>query len=247
MKAGITQKNTESYHHLYAGRFRGAAFEALNKARIVRSLVKDAGIKPGARVLDVGFGWGTALEVLRRDGFQTYGVEITPHAVAAARTHQPSSLLLVADAPHLPFPDSYFDVVICSHVLEHLADDRAAIAEFVRVLRSPGWAVVGVPGPGMTAHPLHFRNYDLTSLAEVVSPMRVVKAERRTGALYKLAGRAAVEANENGQATAAPGRVRTLARPMANATLRLLAPLDDFLAKRDPRPEEVWVLARKDR
>jgi ubiquinone/menaquinone biosynthesis C-methylase UbiE len=245
MKAAIAQQNTESYHHLYAGRYRGAAFEAMNKARIVRSLVKSAGIKPGARVLDVGFGWGTALEVLRRAGFETYGVEITPHAVAAASRRLPTSVLLVADAPHLPFPDGYFDVVVCSHVLEHLADDRSAIAEFARVLRSPGWAVVGVPGPGMTAHPLHFRNYDLNSLTEVVAPMRVVKAEQRTGALYKLAGRAAVEANENGQANAAPGRVRTMARPIANAALRMLAPIDDFLAKRDEQPEEVWALAIK--
>jgi ubiquinone/menaquinone biosynthesis C-methylase UbiE len=245
MRAGITQQNTESYHQLYAGRNRGAAFEALNKARIVRSLVKDAGINPGARVLDVGFGWGTALGGLRREGFQTYGVEITPQAVVAARKRLPSSVLLVADAPHLPFRDSYFDLVICSHVLEHLADDRAAIAEFVRVLRSPGWSVVGVPGPGMTAHPLHFRNYDLTSLAAVLAPMRVVRAEQRTGALYKLAGRAAVEANENGQASASPGLMRRVARPIANAALRVIAPIDDLLAKRDERPEEVWALAIK--
>jgi SAM-dependent methyltransferase len=245
MKATVAEQNTEGYHSLYAGRYRGGAFEALNKARIVRSLVKDAGIKSGARVLDVGFGWGTALDGLRREGFRTYGVEITPHAVVAARKRLPSSVLLVADAPRLPFRDSYFDLVICSHVLEHLADDRAAIAEFIRVLRSPGWAVVGVPGPGMTAHPLHFRNYDLTSLAAVVAPMRVVKAEQRTGALYKLAGRAAVEANENVQANASPGLIRRVARPIANAALRVIAPLDDLLAKRDELPEEVWTLAIK--
>jgi 2-polyprenyl-3-methyl-5-hydroxy-6-metoxy-1,4-benzoquinol methylase len=241
----IKQQNVESYHELYAGRHRGAAFEAVNKARIVCSLVGDAGIRPGARVLDVGFGWGTALEVLQRQGYHTHGVEITPRAVAAARGLLPSSILLVSDATALPFPDSYFDVVVCSHVLEHLADDRAAIAELIRVLRSPGWAVIGVPGPGMASHPLHFRNYDLTSLAEVVAPLRVVKAQQRTGALYKLAGRAAVEANENGRISASSGRMRTLARPIANAALRMLAPIDDLLAKRDERPEEVWTLAIK--
>jgi hypothetical protein len=97
----------------------------------------------------------------------------------------------------------------------------------------------------MTAHPLHFRNYDLTSLAAVLAPMRVVRAEQRTGALYKLAGRAAVEANENGQASASPGLMRRVARPIANAALRVIAPIDDLLAKRDERPEEVWALAIK--
>ena len=38
-----------------------------------------------------------------------------------------------------------FDAVICSHVLEHVADDRAALPRCWRVLRPGGWAVVLVP------------------------------------------------------------------------------------------------------
>jgi hypothetical protein len=39
--------------------------------------------------------------------------------------------------------------------------------------------------------------------------------------------------------------MRTLARPIVNAALRMLAPIDDFLASRDAKPEEVWTLAIK--
>lgn len=44
----------------------------------------------------------------------------------------------------LDLPDGSFDVVICSHVLEHV-DDRAALAEMHRVLRSGGKAILMVP------------------------------------------------------------------------------------------------------
>jgi len=245
LTADLKQQNTDSYDLLYSGRYRGDAFEALNKARIVSSLVRAAGVAPGARVLDVGFGWGTALEMLDRQGFQTFGVEITPHAIAAARTLLPQSVLVVAEATDLPFPYGYFDVLVCSHVLEHLPQDSAAIAELCRVLKPGGWAVLGVPGPGMTDHPLHFRNYDSASLGAAASPLEVVKTLQRGGLIYKLAGRAAVEAGGSGDGDRKPSRVRNLARPAFNAALRALAPVDDWLASSDARPEEVWVLARK--
>jgi SAM-dependent methyltransferase len=50
-----------------------------------------------------------------------------------------------ADLMDLPFGPGSFDVVLCSHVLEHVADDRRAIGELRRVLRPGGFAAVLVP------------------------------------------------------------------------------------------------------
>jgi SAM-dependent methyltransferase len=50
-----------------------------------------------------------------------------------------------ADLRALPFPDGSFDRVIASEVLEHIADDRSAIAELARVLKPGGRAAVTVP------------------------------------------------------------------------------------------------------
>ena len=44
-----------------------------------------------------------------------------------------------------PLPDAAMDGLISSHVLEHIADDRAALAELARVVRPGGWAIVMVP------------------------------------------------------------------------------------------------------
>lgn len=49
------------------------------------------------------------------------------------------------DVTHLPHRDESFDVVYCSHVLEHVPDDRRAMREMARVLRPTGWAMVLVP------------------------------------------------------------------------------------------------------
>jgi SAM-dependent methyltransferase len=45
----------------------------------------------------------------------------------------------------LPFEDASFDAIICNHVLEHVTDDRKALAELRRVLTPGGWALLQVP------------------------------------------------------------------------------------------------------
>jgi len=50
-----------------------------------------------------------------------------------------------ADLSGLPLPDGRFDAAVACHVLEHVDDDRAAMAELARVLRPGGLAVVMVP------------------------------------------------------------------------------------------------------
>ena len=49
------------------------------------------------------------------------------------------------DLTRLPYPDNYFDIVIANHVLEHIPDDRKAMKEIFRVLKSPGTAILQVP------------------------------------------------------------------------------------------------------
>jgi SAM-dependent methyltransferase len=49
------------------------------------------------------------------------------------------------DITDIQYPDESFDVIYCSHILEHVPDDRRAIREFHRVLRQDGWAMLLVP------------------------------------------------------------------------------------------------------
>jgi SAM-dependent methyltransferase len=49
------------------------------------------------------------------------------------------------DITRMDLPDASFDALFCSHVLEHIPDDRAAMRELRRVLRPGGWAVLQTP------------------------------------------------------------------------------------------------------
>jgi SAM-dependent methyltransferase len=68
-----------------------------------------------------------------------------------------------ADLTDLPFGDDSFDLIVCSHVLEHIPEDRRAIAELHRVLQPGGTAIVQVP-----IHPIEttIEDVSVTSPAE---------------------------------------------------------------------------------
>lgn len=52
---------------------------------------------------------------------------------------------LRSDITALPFADASFDLVICSHVLEHVQEEHEALLELRRVLRDEGHALILVP------------------------------------------------------------------------------------------------------
>jgi hypothetical protein len=49
------------------------------------------------------------------------------------------------DITNIEYPAESFDVIYCSHVLEHVLDDKKAMREFHRTLKRDGWAVLNVP------------------------------------------------------------------------------------------------------
>ena len=92
------------------------------------------------RVLHIAPERGLQARIQRLDGV-TYRSADLDSPLAAERM----------DVAALRFPDGSFDLAICSHVLEHVDDDRQAMGELHRVLRPGGRALVMVPvGEGRT-------------------------------------------------------------------------------------------------
>ena len=56
-----------------------------------------------------------------------------------------SNAMVHMDISNIQFPDASFDVIYCSHVLEHVLDDRLAMQELRRVIKQDGWAAIIVP------------------------------------------------------------------------------------------------------
>ncbi len=115
---------------VYAG---WRALGAAGKAEHVIALCDQAGIRPKS-TLEVGCGDGALLCELRRRGFGGYlaGVEITPAAVAIARKRAEIDAVELYDGSHLALAPGAFDLGILSHVLEHVPDPAALLAEVAR-------------------------------------------------------------------------------------------------------------------
>lgn len=97
----------------------------------------------GRRILDVGCGMGMYVARLRQFSDDVYGVDIDPDKVAEASVWLPN--LQVSPAEELPFDDATFDVILLNEVIEHVDDDRRAIAEAYRVLAPGGHIVIYAP------------------------------------------------------------------------------------------------------
>ena len=57
----------------------------------------------------------------------------------------PAKAMVRLDATDIQFPDESFNVVYCSHVLEHVPEDRKAMSELYRVLKPGCWGILDVP------------------------------------------------------------------------------------------------------
>jgi SAM-dependent methyltransferase len=115
------------------------------------------GLRPGDRLLDLGCGFGRhAFEALRRGARvvacdmavpELEQVSATAFAMKEAGEIAPtlSCTSVAGDGTKLPFADASFDRIIASEVMEHVPDDAAALAEFIRVLRPGGTIAITVP------------------------------------------------------------------------------------------------------
>ena len=105
-------------------------------------------IKPSAKVLDVGCGFGQSIEIVNRHLRPAYIVavdvdsQVLPAVKASASRVDCKALVSRADAKHLPFSDEAFDVILCHQLVHHVGNQQALLAELYRVLKVGGTILV---------------------------------------------------------------------------------------------------------
>jgi ubiquinone/menaquinone biosynthesis C-methylase UbiE len=164
-------------------RFR-VRYDCRQRRYAVRDMLERLGVRLHERtILDIGFGSGDLLFLAERS-CRICGVEVSQSAIHAARAiaersgYRDHDFRDASEDGTLPYPGGFFDVVICSHVLEHVPDDRVTLAEIRRVLRPSGHALLFVPIEPEGFDPKHRRLYGIGSLADRVraaglEPVRV--------------------------------------------------------------------------
>ena len=109
-----------------------------------RQALMRAGLKPGMQVVDVGMGTGlVSSEILRITGEPERLVGVDPSPGMMAQSHLPAAVrCLEGTAECMPLPNASADFIVMGYALRHIADLAAAFAEFRRVLKPGGRALV---------------------------------------------------------------------------------------------------------
>ncbi len=171
----MSNKFTEDYYIKYQHANPVRKFLSRKMARYPKQLFQLMDSVRNGSVLDIGCGVGGLLERIRNTGrsYNYFGIDIgqftdLPDFINFAR----------ADGQHLPFRDESFDMVLLSHVIEHLHDPYPMIMEAYRILKPGGAIYLETPGPrimyfpfGLSFYddPTHVRPYTKKSLGKVLS------------------------------------------------------------------------------
>lgn len=157
----LNQDFKEAYNQFYINndnewRLMSAKAKAAHIFEVCKNL------KP-KKVLEVGAGDGSILHFLNEAHFgeELYAVEIAESGVDQIRNRNLERLVDVQqfDGYTLPFPDKSFDLIVLSHVLEHVEHERILLRELKRVAN---YIVIEVPKDyryGVDHRMAHFLNY----------------------------------------------------------------------------------------
>ena len=142
-------KSSEGYAHQQAAHST-AYFDRL------LGVIGNVLTQPNLHLLEVGAGSATAMRTFldTNPSARAVAIELSPVSIRAA-TRPGSSLRAVAgNALQLPFRERSFDAVVAFEVIEHLPDVALALEEMLRVVRRPGYIIIGLPNHSSLWTPL---------------------------------------------------------------------------------------------
>jgi 2-polyprenyl-3-methyl-5-hydroxy-6-metoxy-1,4-benzoquinol methylase len=112
--------------------------------RTEKSLSDRIPFRPGGVLLDYGCGSGWFAAQMRDRGWDAFGMDVSPHSVAATRWHF-GLRAIQGTLPHPEVPPGALDAVTLRAVLEHVHHPQRLVRAVFEALRPGGWLFVSVP------------------------------------------------------------------------------------------------------
>ncbi len=100
--------------------------------------------KQNLRILDVGCGEGQVSSSFAENN-KCYGVDISEVSLDAAKKKNIKTYCVNLENEKLPFESNYFDIIICSEVIEHICNSDNLLHEINRVLKMRGHFILTFP------------------------------------------------------------------------------------------------------
>ncbi|MEG3170314.1 methyltransferase domain-containing protein [Sphingomonas sp. LB3N6] len=121
------------------GRIVGQAMRVANR-RPTRLAIDALGVRKGDVALDLGCGTGDAIRALSAAAGcgHVYGLDHSPDMLDAAGRRHPAATVFRASFTEIPLPEASVDRILAANVAYFWHDDRAVLAELMRVLRPSG-------------------------------------------------------------------------------------------------------------
>lgn len=127
--------------------------------------IKDE-LKRPLTILDVGCGDGIVTEYIFKivgEEDKLIGVDYDPVRLKRLSDRMKTIVTIEGNILDLPIPDNSIDIINIHHVLEHIPEEKKAITELKRVLKSDGYLIIGVPNEGgilgKILRTIHWRQY----------------------------------------------------------------------------------------
>ncbi|MCK5176173.1 MAG: methyltransferase domain-containing protein [Candidatus Aenigmarchaeota archaeon] len=113
----------------------------------INSIAKLIPLTEKLNVLDAGCGEGHLIEKMHdiNKNNNYYGIDITKIALKNAKKRCTYANLKCTDLRNIDYDNSFFDIVVCTEVLEHIKDYEIVIKEISRLVKKKGRLIVTFP------------------------------------------------------------------------------------------------------
>ncbi len=110
------------------------------------NIIKEVSNQKGKKILDAGCGEGHLIQKMHRVlNNEYYGIDITPIAIKKAHALCPFANIKRGDILKTGYANNFFDVIICTEVLEHIPKFELVLRELKRILHPGGLLIISFP------------------------------------------------------------------------------------------------------